>query len=674
MSERETTFFLGTTLLPKAENEPYKGDFGDEGPLEQPHDTDWYLDRMVEERQGNLVVLWASICAPAYRPKLMKDWNGGEPILKLAAKMKKHGLALMTFYSQGHHGEVYLDERVVRALAADKDLTFLGENIGEAQNKWFSAACPQNAPDRVFPDLLAIKNAYVNDFLKSKALKIKALGYPKVFSAGVHAMADYELEAGVDFPMNENVETGYNVAEARGAWKKWNAAGWGLYVNHDWYTRNVPYDAQAKYDMLKISLYQAWMSGAFAIILESGNLWTEAGFYTKNSDRNYPYESERCRRYREVVREFFDFTQTHSRPSQSPEIRICFARGYLDGFNGSRKLVDPEDKFCHHRYNVFGAKANAKENFNYVYGDPEWGWDIFFKIAAPMNPDALSPYKNHRLCGSPFGLADIVGIDDNASEALMSGYSLIVYSGWNTMTPEIYRKLTRYVENGGALLMALPHCSTRTDREYWRYSAGDLVHGGDLTALFGVRVNGKGNFVTSGYRRGVDAFTYPFYDYDAEQESEMAISTIPDIKVETWLANVELAPNVEVLIESETRGQFKRGENAGKPIVIRHRLGKGAAYLVCSWEYPGAPGVKPLYAWLVKNLMVEHAHPDCRVVDPGTSAPGPECANVFFAVYPQTAYLINADTARPRRLELHLKNRIEPVTLAPAEFKVVDLA
>jgi len=120
--------------------------------------------------------------------------------------------------------------------------------------------------------------------------------------------------------------------------------------------------------------------------LESGNLWTAGGVHTFESAKNHPYEHEYCRNYRKQMREFKAFTDHHPRSAQIPEVKICFAQGNLDGFNGFG--INRDDRFYTQRECVFGLLGTAMKDGHYLYGDPEYGWDIYNKTVAPINPGA----------------------------------------------------------------------------------------------------------------------------------------------------------------------------------------------------------------------------------------------------------------------------------------------
>ena len=656
------------------EGEPWKADDDREGGLVEPHIVEFYLKKMLADEQGTMVDICGLIPEPERKPKTVRLWDKGKYLLTLLGWFKKHQINLMTVYSQGHPEGIHMDPEVVRELNKQGKDVYLGENIGEYLNSW--SGRPDGVP---FKNLQEAKDFFINDYLGARVTKLKKMGYPRIFTTGSHSFSNYELEAGVDIPMFESLiahvgGVAYSMSEMRGACRKWSKPFWGSYFAHDWYTRHIPYHAQQKFDLIRVAMYLSWMNGAFGVVLESGNFQIQAGKWTKDSNRNYGYSHKICGSYRKEMRDFYRFTKQNKRDSVGPIVRYCFALGNLDGFQGRRSLLGQHDEYHRDRSPVWGLAANAKENGNYLYGEPEQGWDIMFKVVYPMSKTALAPYYNHYLSGSPFGVCDVVGIDRNVSEKLLSSYNLLVYTGWNTMEPEIYQKLIRYIKAGGNLLMAVPHLSTRDDREYWSYSASDLINKGDLSELFDLKVKGKGQFIYNGEDLNRwENKAYSFFDFDVENESGFARQTIADIRAEVLTADVNLGPEAEVLFRAETRGEFLSGKSTdGRPLFIRRKLGRGYAYLVTAWNYPGAIGMRRLYTHILKNLLFNHRDPAVYINDISLGRPDKECVNIFYTVYDNTVYLLNTDCIKKHQIELCVDGQLKRIELDPGEFRIIS--
>ena len=76
------------------------------------------------------------------------------------------------------------------------------------------------------------------------------------------------------------------------------------------------------------------------------------------------------------------------------------------------------------------------------------------------------------------------------ADYLLANYRVLMFSGWNTCTPELYRVLCDYVKGGGTLVIGLCHLCTDDARAYHDLSPEKLVNGGDLTELCGLKVVG----------------------------------------------------------------------------------------------------------------------------------------------------------------------------------------
>ena len=97
--------------------------------------------------------------------------------------------------------------------------------------------------------------------------------------------------------------------------------------------------------------------------------------------------------------------------------------------------------------------------------------DVFF----PRPEKLVAPFRNGWLAGTPYGQVDVMQIDDESTLADLKRYSLLVFGGWNTMTPHVRDVLERYVKSGGTLVMSRPELTTRKDRDFVSYYDKDLL-------------------------------------------------------------------------------------------------------------------------------------------------------------------------------------------------------
>ncbi len=98
------------------------------------------------------------------------------------------------------------------------------------------------------------------------------------------------------------------------------------------------------------------------------------------------------------------------------------------------------------------------------------------------------------LTGTPYGPADIVPIEANPET--LSKYTTLVFLGWNTVEADQMERLRKYVEDGGHLILALPHISVEVRRK----KLPQPLTGPKVRQLIGLEVRGlkasSGNWVT----------------------------------------------------------------------------------------------------------------------------------------------------------------------------------
>ena len=372
------------------------------------------------------------------------------------------------------------------------------------------------------------------------------------------------------------------------------------------------------------------------IILESASQTTQAGAYTKGSGkRNSGYSDHAPVRYRQEMRDFYRYVREHPRVTGIPESRLALVLGHCDSFVGH--FIDwlPQ----------WGQFAQARTNANWLYGTPERSWLAAQNVLFPTPAGATGPYANAWLGGSPFGQVDICQIDRLTTIDDLSKYKGLAYAGWNSMNTEITAVLSQYVQQGGRLLICLPHLSTRLDREYRRYDVDDLIGNGNLLALVPVTVKGSKSLATQP----------TFADKNLTAPAPSVLATLKDERV----ADVAVGPDAEVLCGTPDA-----------PVVVRFRQGRGEIILLLTWEYPGKPSIAGLY----QHLLAEFAsslHGEVYVTETGEAEPrsGPNTAFIAYATYPDRTYLLNMDTQSPHSFWLHRGTQTSLLTLRPAELR-----
>lgn len=581
-----------------------------------------YVDDFIANPYGNLAVFWPLTPGASEKSNDVSE----EYVRKLADA----GFYSMTIYQNAGK------DKVQRLIQAGKNRFFLNNNMGEYasylyQNQAAAKACgvpeSQNLDD--------CREFFVNDYMY-RGVKSYQRNYPFVFSTSGSCLANYELAGGVNYMCSELFAIGAeNLAwagsEMRAAAKKWRPEFWGSWLAHEWQTGGIPYQTPQKYRLLRAALYQQYIMGASIIILESGTQTTQAGAYTKDAGkRNYSYDEFPPVQYRKEMASFYEFLQKpENKRTGSPRVSIALVLGNNDAYVGKNFLNFP----------IWAQHATARQNANWKYGEAEQTSAAAQNVFFPLGKDAVKPYTNRWLAGTPFGQADVIGIDDFTRVEDLIPYRLIVYSGWNSMTPKIYRTLCRYVNQGGTLILAAAHLSTRIDREGKNYAPCDIVNSGALQELINVRIVEKQ--AASGYIQS---------KYLPETQS-IYIKEEPVAKV---TLNVQPEQNpVETLAAVN-----------GAPVYIRQKKGRGEVRLILCWEYPGKTSWKPFYEALIQSAAKEFRSSVYVESDPAVAP------YISWAEYDSAIYVLNLDCVEARTCTLHLEGESVPIRLAPTELQI----
>lgn len=278
-------------------------------------------------------------------------------------------------------------------------------------------------------------------------------------------------------------------------------------------------------------------------------------------------------------------------------------------------------------------------------------------------PNILNPHPNPFLSGTPYGQVDVTSFADDNVDAnfLSANYKALLFTGWNTSSDKQYRELCEYVRNGGILFISIPQLSTNDTRNYSSYTVDELINGGDFSELCGVKVLGKGErfyWATAPDRKGELGFKHP---------RRFGIMSMPR-------GNVEVVdPNIEVLaVEDEEM----------KPVLFRHKLGKGTVYFLNTWSYPGAtdedygPGAtvdSPGLVGYVYRHIARQVRGKVWITDDREDA-GKECEYVAYSYFPEDGRIClqNIDFKNPHTVWVHHWSAVDRVELAPGEFRFVE--
>ena len=582
---------------------------------------------------------------------LFVQWVGGERLAlnsrldpAVAAKGHRDGLRSMTIY--GHYGA-----EIVKPLKEEYGPRYLGNNIGEYAGYLYQTL-KEAGNLRQDLDVIEAKEDFVNRFIH-KGPGRDGQPYPFVFSTSGSPLATYELQGGIDYICNELYAVGsanlaYASSEARGASRRWGPEYWCSWLAEEWQTFPVPYGTDQKYDLLLAGYLQQYVMGTSLIVLESGAQGTQAQKYTAKDPGetregeipSYGYDENPPRRYRETTKKFYEFLRANPRDEGTPETKIAFALGNGDAFVGMTT-----DWFA-----TWGQHKQAETNSNWRCGLPENTWlrvkDTFF----PVPGDALKPYPNYWLAGSPYGQCDVVSVDDESRVSDLKRYALVAFVGWNTATPDANAVLRRYMEEtDGFVILGVPHLSTRRDREYRNYTAADC-----LPTPAGVRVVGEPEEAT-----GEIEWLEGMVDFPELVESTKKLGTVT-----MRLAPLELPPHSNVIA---TLGR--------KPLVIATRMaGGGCEILFAAWDYPGDKGpVSDTYDALLRGWA--GFVPQRVSISPAGDRD--DTRYICYSVYKNKAYLLNVDCMSPRSVTVYCLQSRQPakqvIEIPPCTVKVLDL-
>ncbi len=514
------------------------------------------------------------------------------------------------------------DKNLQRTLDEAYEGRYLGNNIGEYAGFMYQGRNECGIPMNL--NLLQARNHFVNRYCNNVPRSWMGR-FPIVTSTCGAALSCYELAGGIDFICNELWAIGaqnlaHTTAEARGAARRWKPDYWCGWNAHEWQTCAIPYHTDQKFDSCYVGFLQEYIFGTSLIVLESGAQGTQAWKYTDRQPggggerTSEGYDEHVAQNYRAVVKKFYDWVKKNPRDKGTPETKIAMALGNLDaylGLNGG--------------FTVWSQHDNAATNKLWKYGSPEHTQALLQDLFFPRSSQAVEPYGNAWLAGTPFGQVDVMNVDDESTLADLRRYDLLVFGGWNTMMPLQKDVLQRYVENGGVLVMSVPQWTTRLDRDSVNYTAADVIQPfGQITIGNPVEAKGK----------------------------------IGDADVTLSLASLKLGSAWEVV---ETLD--------GKPLLVKTRAGKGVFYLFTPWHFAGYNGP---YADLYRAWVSRLARDVKQTATIEAADDDPEALKcITYGVYPNTIYVLNMDTRHARRCNLVVGGKKRLIELAPCEIKVV---
>lgn len=703
--------FIGSGIYPMSKDYLLCTLHGHQSWMPQSYSPQEMIDLIVRDNQGNLAQLWGN--ARGYAPATIAewqyaldeigitipepDWENGTNIKArdnevLKAHADRDGAGAVRFIREAAKQGLYTLLIYVNAREewSRKFLEFgehyLGYDFGERYTFRLDEASIEGA--RLEDVTVKMLGDNLIESVRQHVDERHAAGWGNVMATSCNFYIDYEIAAGTDVPLVEDFAFQHlNLASAlsRGLYRQFDLPTWGSHMAHEHYSW-IPNASEHKFKLFRAAMYQKYMAGCKIIINESGNWFVEASLCEDSPKFEFPrvplahnevdwggekpikfvpymeearkhfdkinYHAPVPRRYRKEISDFYDYVKANGTPAGQPETTVAIAKGNYD--------------LCNHRYSpnsaIGGAYALADKNPAWFEGVPERGWETVRKVFYPL-PQVLAPYPNPFLSGTPFGQVDIVSFvqDKISADFLGANYKALLFSGWNTSSPQQYETLKTYVADGGTLFISIPQLSTDVKRNYGDYGAEDLVNGGDFSELCGVKVKGRGKRI---------------YWATAPDGSEELGFKFPRRfgVLTTCMGDIEITDDsAEVLVVDDEEAD---------PLVLRHKYGKGTVYFLNSWAYPGAldvddgPGAKIDSPGLIGYIYRHIAH-NMRGsvwISDDRNAPGKECEYINYSYFPEAGKicLLNIDFEKPHRFYLHHFGASEPIELGAGEFRQLD--
>ena len=514
---------------------------------------------------------------------------------------------------------------------------FIGTSLGEMGNSYSNHVYEKHGEENVqFKNMQEAKDTYIRDLQKLIA-ENRRVGIPHIGVVESNTMQKYDLEAGVDECYTElflgNPE--HHLAFTRGATRGYEREGFSGYIAHEWYA-GVRHEDPLKDKRLGLMYKAAYMAGARKIFLENGYDRTKA--YGSNGDENHPY----CQMVRKEVEVFNAFIKQDERPAGGPKVKVAFVSGNLDGYTGNSTSYG----------GVISVVWGQRSRREWDRSAPEHSWRILDEVYRSCDWHYPINYGDCDYSTSPaYGQYDVLPAESTL--AAMQRYDWLIFTGWNTMTEEIYEKLKAYVENGGNLLISAAHMKVGNVRG----EDSAYIHEGKLEEFLGCNLTDRKFQSNKSFKFAresiVDGVWYPG-PIDHTQDF------IDPVGGDGYTTYVEIE-------EKDCRKAVFLGKSfistpedyrTQAPAMVEHTYGKGNVLFLCTDEYPGASGVYTLYKILVKSILAA-THRNCEIKVISSD-------KVRFAVYEDGAnyklYLLNTDLNIPQAVEvLYKDNRAEKI-------------
>ena len=683
------------------------------------------IEATVKENQGNLIQFWWF--GEPKRPLPRADWlamedlgftcpgpdwtnlkslaadefpemekvrqaRAGAGVLKALQLCESHGLYSTMIYLSGVNPEIS------KRFTANPH--YIGYDFGERFCIRFEGEAGNQAPRLDDGSRLRLDKAAATftEAVRQHVKECREKGFGPICCTSGNFYMDYEVAAGVDFTLYEDVTSELNWVSgfSRGLARQYGRELWGSHIANEYYSW-IDVSNPSRWKTLYAEMAMKYLAGAKIIICESGG-WhvqtpgggspngklisrkpgrigtplppdaeqAEQARFIESVRDQLDDRSDWSRAFRRQLSDFYDYVKSNPAPKGQPETTVALAKGNYD--LSSALGLDARPSF---NGTIAGLGSYAEAHMEWMNGAPEFGWNFAMDIFWPRPQGIYGNGDYNRVfSGTPYGQVDIVSFayDQPTAEFLLKNYKALVFLGWNTCSEKQYKVLCEYVKGGGKLFISIPHLSTDVTRNYQAYTVDDLVNTGDFTELCGVKVKGRGPYfywASSPHSGNRGAATAPgnLPPWGYYRISGAYRGVVGDLEISNPEAKLVLSD-----IESDTG------------VLYRLPSGKGEVWFLNSWFYPGVyrenygtgtvPGDTGFVGDVIKYLA-KVSRGDVYITEKETDDPGSECDYVDFSHFPSdgTVILLNIDFAKPHTFDLHILGKTETVTLKPHELR-----
>jgi hypothetical protein len=464
--------------------------------------------------------------------------------------------------------------------------------------------------------------------------KREKIAPPMVCIEASGGVAKHLYKAGidrVDLEVTYNPHNEFFFSAVKGATEAFGKDKFGVDMAMVWYGGNQ--HDELWFQRWKNSLLHAFIRGADPIYAEHGLMDYKA------LGKNFASDHPKVKKFRDAVGALAALAKKHPRPAGFPQAKIAVIHGHLDSFAALGQT------------HVWGQRHNDEMK----NGSAEDSWELFNTFYQRLPWEFRYKYGKRDFSGNPpFGQLDVIPAESPL--ALMQRYDCLIFLGWNSMTEELYQKLTEFVTSGGHLLATVAHLNCATSRK----QPFSTIKASAIRKLFGVTLNAESTKHLSlgiKFKQNPSRGNYQFPLWSPNCDPKYCDSSFPITRLEVHSAEI-LAIGSEKFIDGAW--------NDNEIVLTANQCGKGTAFLVNSLEYPGYPGLKNFYRDLLQFFNAAWQN-DLTV----------ECSDrIRYAVYRENdfyiLYLLNTEgNLNQEVIVSHGSNKQVSVPLQAGELKAV---